>query len=59
MGSIDPADLQGYKVKQEWHSKPTYIRVIAVGAGATGLCLGYKMKEKFKFENYDLVCYEK
>ncbi|KAK5092888.1 hypothetical protein LTR24_004802 [Lithohypha guttulata] len=59
MGSIDLVGLRGYQVKQEWHSKPTYLRVIAAGAGATGLCLAYKMKEKFKFENYDLVVYEK
>lgn len=60
MGSIDPATLQGaYRVGNDYHSKPQHLRVICAGAGATGLCLAYKMKEKFNFENYDLVCYEK
>ena len=59
MGSIDTGDFRGYRVKNEWHSNLTYLRVICAGAGATGLCLAYKMKEKFKFENYDLICYEK
>lgn len=60
MGSLDPADLQqGYHVSNDWHSKPGYLRVIMAGAGASGLCMAYKMKEKFNFENYDLVCYEK
>lgn len=60
MGSLDPADLQeGYRVSNDWHSKPGYLRVIMAGAGASGLCMAYKMKEKFNFENYDFICYEK
>ncbi|KAH0847215.1 hypothetical protein AYO21_02604 [Fonsecaea monophora] len=47
----------GYKVEPQWHSKPNFIRVICVGAGAAGLLVAYKMKKNFK--NYELVCYEK
>ncbi|KAI1630504.1 cyclohexanone monooxygenase [Exophiala viscosa] len=49
-------DLE-YKVQQQWHSKPSPMRVICVGAGSAGLCVGYKMKKKFK--EYELVIYEK
>ena len=46
-----------YKIKEQWHSQPSHLRVIHVGAGAAGLLMAYKMKKEF--ENYDLVCYEK
>lgn len=46
-----------YQVEQQWHSKPSHVRVICVGAGSAGLCVAYKMKKDF--ENYTLVCYEK
>jgi hypothetical protein len=32
-----------YRVLQQYHSKPTKIRVACVGAGAGGLCLSYKI----------------
>lgn len=41
----------------QWHSQPRTIRIIHIGAGATGLCTAYKMRNKL--QNYDLVCYEK
>ncbi|KAF2180148.1 FAD/NAD(P)-binding domain-containing protein [Zopfia rhizophila CBS 207.26] len=41
----------------QWHSQPTTVRVIHVGAGATGLCTAYKMRNKL--QHYELVCYEK
>lgn len=59
MGSIKYSNSVEYIIKDEWHSKPSHLRVICAGAGPSGLCLAYKMKEKFKFENYDLICYEK
>ncbi len=46
-----------YTIKDQWHSKPGYLRVITVGAGAAGLLVAYKMQKDFR--NYDLVCYEK
>ncbi|XP_014550140.1 hypothetical protein COCVIDRAFT_43224 [Bipolaris victoriae FI3] len=41
----------------QWHSQPRTIRIIHVGAGATGLCTAYKMRSQL--QNYQLVCYEK
>jgi hypothetical protein len=41
----------------QWHSQPRTIRIIHVGAGATGLCAAYKMRNQL--QNYELVCYEK
>ena len=47
----------GYVLSQRVHSDPDPIRVICVGAGASGLCLAYKMK--LLMSHYELVCYEK
>ena len=46
-----------YNILPQWHSQPTHLRVITVGAGAAGLLMAYKMK--MNFTNYELVCYEK
>ena len=46
-----------YKIKEQWHSQKSHLRIIHVGAGAAGLLMAYKMKKDF--EDYDLVCYEK
>jgi hypothetical protein len=32
-----------YRVLNQYHSKPRKLRVACVGAGASGLCLAYKM----------------
>lgn len=32
-----------YRVLDQYHSKPTKLRVAGIGAGASGLCLAYKM----------------
>ncbi|PGH14607.1 hypothetical protein AJ79_02942 [Helicocarpus griseus UAMH5409] len=42
---------------EQWHSQPMPIRIVHVGAGATGLCAAYKMERQLT--NYELVCYEK
>lgn len=42
---------------EQWHSQPMPIRVIHIGAGATGLCCAFKMERQMS--NYELVCYEK
>ncbi|KAK4936739.1 hypothetical protein LTR10_022463 [Elasticomyces elasticus] len=47
----------GYTIEEQWHSQPSHLRVIHVGAGATGLLVAYKMQKEFK--DYSLVCYEK
>ncbi|KAF2176429.1 hypothetical protein K469DRAFT_760317 [Zopfia rhizophila CBS 207.26] len=41
----------------QWHSQPTTVRVIHLGASATGLCAAYKMRNKI--QTYELVRYEK
>lgn len=41
----------------QWHSQPRTLRIIHVGAGATGLCAAWKMERQL--DNYELVCYEK
>jgi len=46
-----------HEMKDQWHSKPTNLRVINVGAGAAGLLVAYKMQKNFT--DYELVCYEK
>lgn len=42
---------------EQWHSQPMPIRIIHIGAGATGLCCAYKMERQMS--NYELMCYEK
>lgn len=32
-----------YRVLKQYHSKPTKLRVACIGAGASGICLAYKM----------------
>ena len=40
-----PANPEGeYKVLNQYHSKPSKLRVACCGAGASGLCLAYKME---------------
>ena len=50
-------DNGSYQVSDRYHSQGSTIRVINVGAGAAGLLMAYKMKKKF--DDYELVCYEK
>ncbi|KAF2117373.1 cyclohexanone monooxygenase [Lophiotrema nucula] len=50
-------ESSAYEILPQWHSKPTHLRVVCVGAGAAGLLLAYKMK--MNFSNYELLCYEK
>lgn len=38
-----PAMATPYRVLNQYHSKPTKLRVACVGAGASGMCLSYKM----------------
>lgn len=48
---------QKYEVPDRLHSQPQKIKVICVGAGASGLCLAYKAQRELT--NYELICYEK
>lgn len=63
MGSIGPTQEQliGERLPNglvnQWHSQPRKLRIIHVGAGATGLCAAFKMERQLN--DYELVCYEK
>ncbi|KAI1857254.1 uncharacterized protein JN550_013337 [Neoarthrinium moseri] len=56
-GSNGVSGERKFELLQQWHSEPRKIRIVHVGAGATGLCAAYKMERQL--ENYELVCYEK
>ena len=53
----DRHDQNDYEISKRPHSDPDKMRAICVGAGASGLCLAYKMEKLMT--NYELVCYEK
>ncbi|KAK2770186.1 hypothetical protein FQN53_005696 [Emmonsiellopsis sp. PD_33] len=55
MAGVNGTELP--ELLEQWHSQPMPIRIIHVGAGATGLCTAYKMERALS--NYELVCYEK
>ena len=63
MGSVPKANgasHNGYTV--EWdkvHSQPHKLRVICVGAGASGLYLAYRMKQSMTTGSWDLQIYDK
>lgn len=60
MYDYPPANPEGeYKILQQYHSKPTKLRVACVGAGASGLCLAYKMERMLVPGAWELTLYEK
>src|ERR1700753_1146171 len=48
-----------YKVLNQYHSKPRKLRVLCVGAGASGLCLAYKMERMLEPGSWELTLYDK
>jgi hypothetical protein len=48
-----------YEVLDRYHSEKSKIRVASVGAGASGLCLAYKMERMLTPGTWDLTLYEK
>lgn len=48
-----------YRVLQQYHSKPTKLRVACVGAGASGLCLAYKMERMLVPGSWELTLFDK
>ncbi|PSN60387.1 cyclohexanone monooxygenase [Corynespora cassiicola Philippines] len=46
-----------YRILDQYHSKPSHVKVICAGAGMTGLYLAYRMQKTMK--NYSLTIYEK
>jgi cation diffusion facilitator CzcD-associated flavoprotein CzcO len=51
------ADPPEYKVLNQFHSQPKKLKIIHVGAGASGLLTAYKARKWLT--NYELICYEK
>ena len=51
------ADPPAYKVLNQFHSQPQPLKIIHVGAGASGLLFAYKARKWLT--NYSLICYEK
>jgi hypothetical protein len=48
-----------YKILPQYHSKPPNLRVACIGAGASGLCLAYKMTKMLTPESWSLTLFEK
>ncbi|KAK6369923.1 hypothetical protein LTS17_009373 [Exophiala oligosperma] len=48
-----------YRVLQQYHSKPRKLRVACVGAGASGLCLAYKMERMLVKGSWELTLFDK
>lgn len=48
-----------YRVLDQYHSKPGRLRVACVGAGASGLCLAYKMEKMLEAGSWGLTLFEK
>ncbi|KAF2669324.1 FAD/NAD(P)-binding domain-containing protein [Microthyrium microscopicum] len=48
-----------YRVLDQYHSKPRKLRIACVGAGASGLCLAYKLEKMLTPGSWELVLYEK
>lgn len=48
-----------YEVLDQYHSKPAKLRVACVGAGASGLCLAYKMERQMVPGSWNLTLFEK
>jgi ribulose 1,5-bisphosphate synthetase/thiazole synthase len=48
-----------YRVLDQYHSKPRKLRVACVGAGASGLCLAYKMEKTLEAGSWELTLFDK
>lgn len=48
-----------YTVLDQYHSKPTKLRVSCIGAGASGLCLAYKMESQMVPGSWELTLFDK
>ncbi|KAF2119710.1 hypothetical protein BDV96DRAFT_610597 [Lophiotrema nucula] len=58
--SYPPANSEGpYKILDQYHSKPSKLRVACAGAGASGLCLAYKMERMLTPGSWELTLFEK
>lgn len=48
-----------YRVLNQYHSKPRKVRIACVGAGASGLCLAYKLERMLEPNSWELTLFEK
>lgn len=48
-----------YRISPQYHSRRSKIRVASVGAGASGLCLAYKMEKMLQAGTWELTLFEK
>lgn len=55
----EPTPEGPYRVLDQYHSKAQKLRVACVGAGATGLCLAYKMEKMLEPGSFELTLFEK
>lgn len=55
----ETASEEPYRVLDQYHSKPQRLRVAGVGAGASGLCLAYKMERMLEAGSWELTLFEK
>lgn len=60
MYEYPPANPEGpYTILPQYHSKPSKMRVACCGAGASGLCLAYKMERMLTPGSWELTLFEK
>jgi hypothetical protein len=48
-----------YRILNQYHSKPRKLRIACVGAGASGLCLAYKMEKMLRPGTWELTLFDK
>ncbi|KAJ6005153.1 FAD/NAD(P)-binding domain-containing protein [Penicillium sp. IBT 35674x] len=48
-----------YRILDQYHSQPSKVRVACAGAGASGLCLAYKMNKMLEPGSWELTLFEK
>lgn len=48
-----------YRILDQYHSRPRKLKVACVGAGASGLCLAYKMQKMLEEGSWELTLFEK
>ena len=56
-GTSSGTERPNVNIREVPHTSPAPVRVIHIGAGASGLLTAYKARKLLK--NYELVCYEK
>ncbi|KAL5340903.1 hypothetical protein BJX70DRAFT_359899 [Aspergillus crustosus] len=48
-----------YSILPQYHSQPAKLRIACIGAGASGLCLAYKLKQMLPPDSWCLTLFEK